>query len=83
MAYTENFSLEGKIALIKRGDTTFEEKAKAAEAAGAKALIVYNNTSGDIRMNVGIVDIPRLCYTVVLYRALEAEFPYQRAKNRQ
>jgi hypothetical protein len=32
---------------------------------------------------VGIVDIPRLCYTVVLYRALEAEFPYQRAKNRQ
>ncbi len=48
----------GKIALVRRGSNTFEEKAKAAAAAGAKALIVYNNTSGDIRMNVGIVDIP-------------------------
>ncbi len=48
----------GKIALVRRGSNTFEEKAKAAEAAGAKALIVYNNTSGDIRMNVGIVSIP-------------------------
>ncbi len=48
----------GKIALVRRGSNTFEEKAKAAEAAGAKALIVYNNTSGDIRMNVGIVNIP-------------------------
>ncbi len=48
----------GKIALVRRGSNTFEEKAKAAAAAGAKALIVYNNTSGDIRMNVGIVSIP-------------------------
>ncbi len=48
----------GKIALVRRGSNTFEEKAKAAAAAGARALIVYNNTSGDIRMNVGIVDIP-------------------------
>ncbi len=50
--------VNGKIALVRRGENTFEEKAKAAAAAGAKALIVYNNTSGDIRMNVGIVNIP-------------------------
>ncbi len=50
--------VKDKIALVRRGSNTFEEKAKAAAAAGAKALIVYNNTSGDIRMNVGIVDIP-------------------------
>ncbi len=50
--------VNGKIALVRRGSNTFEEKAKAAAAAGAKALIVYNNTSGDIRMNVGIVNIP-------------------------
>ncbi len=50
--------VSGKIALVRRGSNTFEEKAKAAAAAGAKALVVYNNTSGDIRMNVGIVDIP-------------------------
>ncbi len=48
----------GKIALVRRGSNTFEEKAKAAANAGACALIVYNNTSGEIRMNVGIVNIP-------------------------
>ena len=54
----EGIDVNGKIALVRRGSNTFEEKAKAAKAAGARALIVYNNTSGDIRMNVGIVDIP-------------------------
>ena len=54
----DGIDVNGKIALVRRGTNTFEEKAKAAEAAGAKALIVYNNTSGDIRMNVGIVSIP-------------------------
>ena len=54
----DGIEVKGKIALVRRGSNTFEEKAKAAEAAGAKALIVYNNTSGDIRMNVGIVSIP-------------------------
>ncbi|MBR2444190.1 MAG: leucine-rich repeat protein [Clostridia bacterium] len=50
--------VKGKIALVKRGDTTFEEKAQAAEKAGALGVIVYNNISGDIRMNVGTVKIP-------------------------
>ena len=47
----------GKIALIKRGDTTFEEKAQIAQKMGAVGVIVYNNTSGDIKMNVGTVKI--------------------------
>jgi subtilisin family serine protease len=34
------------IALIQRGETTFAEKAANAKAAGAKAVIVYNNVSG-------------------------------------
>ncbi len=54
----DGIDVKGKIALVRRGSNTFEEKAKAAKAAGAAAIIVYNNTSGDIRMNVGIVDIP-------------------------
>ncbi len=54
----DGIDVKGKIALVRRGSNTFEEKAKAAQAAGARALIVYNNTSGDIRMNVGIVTIP-------------------------
>ena len=54
----EGIDVAGKIALVRRGTNTFEEKANAAQRAGAKALIVYNNTSGDIRMNVGITSIP-------------------------
>ena len=54
-------NVKGKIALVRRGSNTFEEKAKAAEAAGARALIVYNNTSGDIRMNVGDVEDMAVC----------------------
>ena len=43
----------GKIALVRRGSTTFEEKANVAQAKGAIGIIVYNNVSGDIKMNVG------------------------------
>lgn len=43
----------GKIALVRRGSNTFEEKAIIAEAQGAAGIIVYNNVSGDIKMNVG------------------------------
>ena len=50
--------VKGKIALIKRGYNTFEEKAKLAEEMGAAGVIIYNNVSGDIRMNVGEVKIP-------------------------
>lgn len=45
--------VKGKIALVRRGDNTFEEKAMIAEAQGAAGIIVYNNVSGDIKMNVG------------------------------
>jgi subtilisin family serine protease len=39
-------SVQGKIALIKRGELTFAEKSKNAKAAGAIAAIVYNKESG-------------------------------------
>ncbi len=45
--------VKGKIVLIRRGSNTFEEKANAAQEMGAAGIIVYNNVSGDIRMNVG------------------------------
>ncbi len=50
--------VEGKIALVRRGSTTFEQKANAALQAGAAGIIIYNNTSGEIRMNAGTTDIP-------------------------
>ncbi len=45
--------VKGKIALVKRGTTTFEDKAKAATDAGAAGVIIYNNVSGEISMAIG------------------------------
>ena len=43
----------GKIALVRRGDITFQEKIQFAYEAGAIAVIIYNNVFGDIMMTVG------------------------------
>ncbi|MBL3628957.1 PA domain-containing protein, partial [Bacillus sp. RHF6] len=45
LGYPKDFTADakGKIALISRGDLTFYEKAKNAQTAGAKAVIIYNN----------------------------------------
>ncbi len=45
--------VKDKIALVRRGDNTFEEKAIIAQEQGAAGIIIYNNVSGDIKMNVG------------------------------
>ena len=45
--------VEGKIVLVRRGSNTFEEKAIIAQEQGAAGIIIYNNVSGDIKMNVG------------------------------
>ncbi len=45
--------VKGKIVLVRRGSNTFEEKAIIAQEQGAAGIIVYNNVSGDIKMNVG------------------------------
>ncbi len=45
--------VKGKIALVRRGDNTFEEKAIIAQSQGAAGIIIYNNVSGDVKMNVG------------------------------
>ena len=38
--------IEGKIALIRRGEITFEEKVARVAEAGALAAVVYNNRTG-------------------------------------
>ena len=48
--------LSGKVALVQRGDNTFEEKARNAKAAGAVACIIYNNIEGEILMSMGKTD---------------------------
>lgn len=49
-------NVKGKIALVRRGDNTFEEKAANAKNAGAIACIIYNNIDGDILMSMGKTD---------------------------
>jgi subtilisin family serine protease len=39
-------SLTGKVALIRRGACSFNEKAANAQAAGAAAVVIYNNVAG-------------------------------------
>lgn len=45
-------ALKGKIAICSRGQTSFFEKANAAVEAGAAGVIIYNNTSGTIGLNL-------------------------------
>ena len=45
--------VNGKIALVRRGSNTFEEKAIIAQQQGAAGILIYNNVSGDIKMNIG------------------------------
>ena len=44
--------LTGNIAICSRGETSFFEKANAAVANGAVAVIIYNNQAGTIGMNL-------------------------------
>ncbi|WP_203294595.1 T9SS-dependent M36 family metallopeptidase [Luteirhabdus pelagi] len=44
---TNPADLNGKIAVVRRGECNFTDKVSSAEAAGAVAVIVVNNTPGD------------------------------------
>jgi subtilisin family serine protease len=61
------------IALVSRGGCTFTTKYLNAAAAGADAIIVYNNTSGGLSMSVGDVPIPGVSITQAQGQALAAE----------
>ena len=45
-------ALKGKVAICYRGETSFYEKANAAAAAGAIGVIIVNNVSGTIYLNL-------------------------------
>lgn len=51
--------LRGRIALIQRGEITFDEKVAAVASAGAAGAVIYNNAPGNFRGRLGqIVSIP-------------------------
>lgn len=49
----EGKDFTGKVALIQRGELAFVEKIANAKAAGAVAVIVYNNIPGPIGVSLG------------------------------
>lgn len=56
-------TFKDKIAMIPRGTCAFSDKANNAQAAGAKALIVYNNAAGVISMSMPGVTLPSVSIT--------------------
>ena len=48
-----DIDLHGAIALIKRGECQFSQKALNAQNAGASAVIIYNNNYGNLAMAAG------------------------------
>lgn len=58
---SEALNVSGKIALVKRGELNFSEKVKNAEAAGAIAVIIFNNTKGNFQGKLeGKLNIPAM-----------------------
>lgn len=55
----------GKVAVVSRGSSSFQEKQATAQKAGAIACVVYNNEAGDISMviNDGGDNIPCISIT--------------------
>ena len=51
-----SINVTGKIALVKRGDSSFDDKVKYAQRKGAVAIVVYNNVEGDISMTISLTD---------------------------
>ncbi|SES35080.1 S8 family serine peptidase [Salipaludibacillus aurantiacus] len=56
----DGVDVEGKIALIKRGDIPFVEKAENAAAAGAVGAIIFNNGEGEIPFVIPGMAVPTL-----------------------
>ncbi|MGN0484682.1 MAG: leucine-rich repeat protein [Lachnospiraceae bacterium] len=63
----EDFSkagnVKGKIALVKRGEISFSDKTQNAVTAGAKAIVIMNNQSGALTMQVDAYKIPAVSIT--------------------
>ncbi|TFJ94431.1 S8 family serine peptidase [Lentibacillus salicampi] len=53
--------VQGKYALVQRGELAFTDKALNAQAAGAEGVIIYNNTDGIVNMATDdAIEIPQL-----------------------
>ena len=60
--YTDDIkkALKGNIALIKRGEISFTNKARLAKENGAVAAFIYNNTDGVVQMSLEDTEYPTI-----------------------
>lgn len=65
-------SLKGKVALVRRGGCTFTTKADNAKAAGAAAVVIYNNSAGYPGLSV-VSTIPVMGTDKAVGEALDAK----------
>ncbi|WP_053202988.1 S8 family serine peptidase [Jiangella muralis] len=59
----ENVDVDGKIALIQRGEITFLEKMHNAAAAGAELVMIFNNVSGALTIGGDPNTVPTVSMT--------------------
>ena len=55
------YDVRGKIAVVRRGGNSFEQKVAIAQDMGAVGVIIYNNVSGMLNMSVGTRDYIPSC----------------------
>ncbi len=67
-----SIDVKGKIAVVSRGDITFEEKVEFAANAGAIGCIVVNNDTGTISMAIDTFEIPAISLQISALNALNA-----------
>ncbi len=67
----QGLDLEGKIVFVQRGTLNFATKANNAMAAGAVALIVYNNTTGAFGMDLTDYEYTAPAVSILLSEAQE------------
>ena len=56
--------VEGKIVFVERGSISFSEKANQGGSYGAAAVIVYNNTTGTINMDLSDAQFDIPCVSI-------------------
>ena len=59
----EGVDVDGKIALIQRGEITFLEKMHNAAAAGAELVMIFNNVSGALTIGGDPSTVPTMAMT--------------------
>lgn len=59
------------IVLVQRGTCTFEQKANNLQAAGAKAMVLYNNEAGFLSMDLAAATLPSVSISQTIGNQLE------------